>query len=179
MKFTPAGDLIRRLENTVKNKKVVVLFVGNPIRGDDGAPQLLLRTLKGRVMRLRMFNCGTSPQDCIDQVAELQPDAVIFVNAVERSLRPGTVILEQLRSNSLTGSSLIGHKFPLALMASLLTIMGRQRNAIVKTYLVGIQVGSTRGRITAPVREAVKRLLDIFMRVDHMARAFAAGEGAA
>jgi hydrogenase maturation protease len=173
MKPTSQSDLKRRLEKAVKNKKAVVLCVGNPIRGDDGAPRLLLRKSKDSVVRMRMFDCGTSPQDYIDQVAKLHPQVVIFVNAVERSLEPGSIVLEELRSNGSTGSSLIGHKFPLAWVAVLLKVLAQQRNVIMKTYLVGIQAGSTRGRITVPVRQSVNRLLKLFAGIDSSTKAFA------
>ena len=73
MKSRNIVSLEDKLNHLVRGKKTIVLFVGNPIRGDDGAAHLLFRKLKGKVVRLRLLDCGTSPQDCIDEVVELEP----------------------------------------------------------------------------------------------------------
>ena len=165
-------DLEGKLKNIVKGKKILILCVGNPIRGDDGAPQLLFWKLRGNVVRLRLLDCGTSPQDCIDEVVRLEPRAVIFVNSIDRSLEPGTIILDELHSTSSTGSSLIGHKFPLAWVALLLKIVGQQRNLVIETFLIGIQIRSTKGGITVPVRKSVNKLSKVFKELDSITKAF-------
>jgi hydrogenase 3 maturation protease len=163
------AELEGKLGKLVKGKKLVVACVGNPIRGDDGAAQLLFRKLKHQALRLSVMNCGTNPQDYIDEIVRLQPGVMIFVNALDRSLRPGTTVLEELESTSLTGSSLIAHKFPLAWIASLIEMMTDEGNS-THTVLVGIQVGSTRGRITPPVRKSVAILLRVFHKLDAVAK---------
>ena len=157
-----------KLNRLVRGKKTIVLFVGNAIRGDDGAPHLLFRKLEGKVVRLRLLDCGTSPQDCINQVVELEPSIVIFVNAIDWSLKSGSIVLEKLRwtSSAAAGSSLLGHKVPLSWVASLLKIMGRERNLVIETFLIGIQINSTNGIITPPVRKSVNKLLKAFKELD-------------
>jgi hydrogenase maturation protease len=161
----PVG-LEGRLKSIVKGRKLVILCVGNPVRGDDGAPQRLYRKLRGNVVRLRLLDCGTTPQDWIEEVVRLRPHIVIFVDAVDRSLKPGSIILDGLHLGSSTGSSLLGHKVPLAWVASLLKIIGRQRRFVIKTFLIGIQIGSTKGAITVPVRKSVSKLSRLFHELD-------------
>jgi hydrogenase maturation protease len=172
MKPDCVPDMESKLKNIVKGKKLLILCVGNPIRGDDGAPHLLFRKLKGNVARLRLLDCGTSPQDYMDQAVRLKPDIVIFVNSIDRSLEPGSIVLDELHQTSSIGSSLIGHRVPLAWVASLLKIMGEQRNLTIETILIGIQICSAKGRVTVPVRKSVNKLIGIFTELDSVAEAF-------
>jgi hydrogenase maturation protease len=159
-------DLEDRLSTLTKGRRVVVLFVGNPLRGDDGAPQLLHKALLHKVTGLMLLDCGTTPQDCIEKVVGLEPHIAVFVNAVDRALKPGSIILDKPYSMSTADSSLLGHKVPLAWVASLLKIVGQQRNLVIKTLLIGIQISSTKGAMSAPVRKTVKSLSKLFQELD-------------
>jgi hydrogenase maturation protease len=172
MNLTTPIDLEEELFKLVRGKRLVVVFVGNPSRGDDGAPQLLFRALRGKVLRMKLLDCGTGPQDCIEEVAKLEPHIVIFVNAIDRSLRPGAIVLEELHATNSTGSSLVSHKFPLAWVASLLEMMRPRQDLPIRIVLIGIQISSTTGRITTPVRKSAKQLLGVFMKMDLVTESF-------
>jgi hydrogenase maturation protease len=150
----------------VEGRRTVVLCVGNRVRSDDGAAQLLYRKLGGSVNRISLRDCGTAPQDCLDEVAQAEPRVVIFVNAIDRSLKPGAIVLEELQTSSSSGSSLLAHKFPLVWAGALLKIMGRERNVAIQIFLIGIQIGSTTGSMTKHVRDSVDRLAKLFEQLD-------------
>jgi hydrogenase maturation protease len=166
MNSTTSVDSEEKLSGYVRGKRLVILFVGNTSRGDDGAPQLLFRNIRLRLTRIRLLDCGTSPQDCIEEVAEREPDVVIFVNAVDRSLPPGAVVVEELQATRSTDSSLVSHKFPLAWVAMLLKTTCPRQEPPIRTILIGIQIGSTKGRVTAPVRKSMNRLCQVLMKMD-------------
>jgi hydrogenase maturation protease len=162
-------DIERKLRDFIEGKSAVILGVGNPMRGDDGLAQLLFRRLEGKLLRLRMLDCGTSPQDCIDKVVAIQPNMVLFVNAIDRSLEPGTIVLDLLGSTDPTSSSLIGHKVPLSWIALLLKIAGQQQGLSIETILIGVQIASTEGTISPPVLRSVSTLQEILTGIDSVA----------
>jgi hydrogenase maturation protease len=166
--ISPA-ELERRLGGVINGRKTAILCVGNPVRSDDGAAQLLFRKLGGRVVRISLLDCGTTPQDCLEEVVQVEPSVVIFVNAIDHSLRPGAITLEELQTNSSSGSSLLAHKFPLIWTVDLLKIMGHERNLGIETFLVGIQIGSTTGSMTKAVRISVEKLSKLFRHLDSSA----------
>jgi hydrogenase maturation protease len=168
-----SSNLESRLKNIIKGRMVFILGVGNQVRGDDGASHLLLKKLKGRVVKLRLLDCGTSPQDCIDDILAFKPNVIILVNSVDRSLAPGSIVFDDLQWATPSGSSLIGHKVPLPWIASILKVMGQERNLAIETFLIGIQIRSTRGRLSTPVRRSVQMLFEIFARLDSVTEAFA------
>jgi hydrogenase maturation protease len=169
MPSTCSADIERELRGFIEGKTAVLLATGNPQRGDDGLAQLLFRRLDGKLHRLRILDCGTRPQDCVDKVIAMQPSAVIFVNAIDRSIEPGTIVLDVLGSTDSTSSSLIGHKVPLSWIALLLKIAGQQQNLSIETILIGVQIVSTHGAISSPVRRSVRALRKIFTEIDSVA----------
>ena len=166
MNSTKPIDLADKLIDLARGKRLVILFVGNSHRGDDGAAQLLYRSLRSKVTRMKLLDCGTSPQDYVEKVGELEPDIIVFVNAIDRSLTPGTIVLEELHAADSSGSSLMSHKFPLAWVALLLEVTRRRQDLEIRTMLIGIQIKSTKGRITIPVLKSADWLLRIFKKLD-------------
>jgi hydrogenase maturation protease len=166
MNSTKPIDLEDKLIDLVRGKRLVILFVGNSLRGDDGAAQLLYRSLRSKVVRMKLLDCGTNPQDYVEKVGELEPDIVVFVNAINRSLTPGTIVLEELHAANSGGSSLVSHKFPLAWVALLLDGTRRRQDLTIRTMLIGIQIKSTKGRITVSVLKSANRLLTVFKKLD-------------
>jgi hydrogenase maturation protease len=173
LKKQDLSNLESSLKNIIKGRTVLILCVGNQARGDDGASHLLLKKLKGRVVKLRLLDCGTSPQDCIGDALAFKPSVIILVNSLDHSLAPGSIVLDELHWGTPSGSSLIGHKVPLTWIASILKVMGQERNLAIETFLIGIQIRSTRGRLSTPVRRSVQMLFEIFARLDSMTEAFA------
>jgi hydrogenase maturation protease len=164
-----SADIERKLRESIEGKTAVLLGVGNPLRGDDGLAQLLFRRLEGKLHRLKMLDCGTRPQDCVDKVVAIQPNIALFVNAIDRSLEPGTIVLEALGSTDSTSSSLIGHKVPLSWVALLLKIAGQQQSLSIETILIGVQIVSTEGAISPPVLKSVSTLEETFTEIDSVA----------
>jgi hydrogenase maturation protease len=164
-----SADIDRKLREFIEGKTAVLLGIGNPLRGDDGLAQLLFRELEGKLHRLRLLDCGTRPQDCVDKVIAMQPGVAIFVNAIDRSIEPGTIVLDVLGSTDSTSSSLIGNKVPLSWIALLLKIAGQQQNLSIETILIGVQIVSTEGAISPPVLKSVSTLEETFTEIDSVA----------
>lgn len=110
----------KQLEAEIKQAgpdSVVVLGMGNTLRGDDGfGPEVADRlscAIPGRV-----FNAGTVPEDFLGPISRLQPALVIIVDAAAFDGRLGELRLLQV--DQLCGNCLGTHAPSLSLIESFL-----------------------------------------------------------
>jgi hydrogenase 3 maturation protease len=139
--------------------KVLILGVGNPLRGDDGAGPCLIEQLKGRV-NATLLDGEEVPENFLGQIAENQPDIVLIIDAIDFGMTPGAVALleeEQL----LAGTSLSTHHSSLQLFVKCLKSETRS-----KVLVLGIQPGSTEygNEISPKVKETLGLLRHIITR---------------
>ncbi|HVP23551.1 MAG TPA: hypothetical protein VMS77_06530 [Conexivisphaerales archaeon] len=153
---------IRRL---VKGRRTLVMCVGSDW-GDDVAGPLLFRKIKKRVANIRPILCETTPEKFLPEVIEAHPDVILMANAVDRSLGPGEVVLEDLLKQE-TKAFLV-HKFPLAVVAQVIS----QDLKGTKIMLLGVQVRKMKGRPTPALVAGVTALADVIVGLDGEAEAF-------
>ena len=87
--------------------KTVLLGVGNRLKGDDAAGSVVAEKLSRRGHG-RAFDCGGVPENYVGKVAAMNPDHILFVDAVDFGAEPGTVALfggEQLSPQSFSTHS--------------------------------------------------------------------------
>lgn len=68
--------------------KVVVIGIGNTMRGDDGVGSLLAREIQGKV-RFGVFDAGATPENYLGKAAKEKPDTILIIDAVDFSAKPG------------------------------------------------------------------------------------------
>jgi len=113
-------DLKKELEAEVSRvgaDKVVVLGIGNTLRGDDGfGPEVASRL--SRLISGRAFDAGTVPEDFLGPVVNAGPALVIIVDAASFDGSPGELRL--LRVDQLCGNCLGTHAPSLSLIEQFL-----------------------------------------------------------
>lgn len=155
-------DAIGRL---VKDRHVVVLCVGSN-SGDDAAGPILYKLVHSKLKNMKVFLGGTAPENSLSQITACNPDTVIMVNAVDKKLRPGDLVIEDLREHH--ANFPLMHKFPLSLLAQLIALdLGES----VELKLVGLQAKKAYGRASRQVIEAVANLGRALVEYDRWARA--------
>jgi hydrogenase 3 maturation protease len=97
--------------------RVVVVGVGNPIRGDDAAGCLLTARLNN-TPRARVITAEEVPENVLGLIARERPDTVMFVDAVDFSAEPGAVAI--VDRHTLAGYHPTTHRVPLALLMAFL-----------------------------------------------------------
>ena len=65
----------------------LLLGIGNPLRGDDGAGVSVALHLRARGWQA--VDCGTAPENFTGVVRRLRPDLLLLVDAAEMGLPPG------------------------------------------------------------------------------------------
>jgi len=146
------GDKIKR------SKKVVVLGIGNELRGDDAAGILFVKTLSKTSKRYKCYNCGTAPENFIGLIEKEKPNILLLVDAADFEGTPGSALITDPKSAVGIVST---HSVPLSIMTEILEKSG------IECILIGIKPKSTQfgEKMSAEVRNKVKEIVDVLSTV--------------
>lgn len=113
--------------------KKLIITVGNELMGDDAAGPLLARLIEENPLDdWKLIDGGTTPENYLYYVRQLQPDLVLIVDAAEMGLEPGSIRL--INPNSITDQLFLNtHTLPLGYL--ILTL----KEFVPEVYLLGIQ----------------------------------------
>lgn len=149
--------------------RVAVIGVGNPLWGDDGAGPELLRRLRSEWEvqerqpdshgKFFFIDAGDSPEDCLIRVADLSPDVILVMDAMDLHAEPGSVAL--LQSEALPEAVCCStHRLPLKTLLRLWEAGGS------KTLVLGIQPKDRvfRQGLSAEVEMSIDSLARFFTR---------------
>ncbi|MFH1784604.1 MAG: hydrogenase 3 maturation endopeptidase HyCI [bacterium] len=68
--------------------KVIIVGIGNILRGDDGFGPALVNTLQGNVKAI-CIDAGAAPENYVGKIAKENPDVVLLADIVHLDLEPG------------------------------------------------------------------------------------------
>ncbi len=111
--------------------KVVIVGVGNILRGDDGLGPMLVERLKDKVRAL-CINAGSTLENYLGKIIKAQPDTVLLIDAVHLGLEPGAY--EMVEAAEIEQTGLSTHDISPRLLLDLLGMRIRG-----KIFLLGIQ----------------------------------------
>ncbi len=143
--------------------KIVLLGVGNRIRGDDAAGPELIEILKKRPpdvgKEIFLFDGEEVPENYLIPITNLKPNLVIIVDAVDFGSRPGAVKLFPIRQ--IPQGSFSTHRLSLRFLGSYL-----EKETRAKIYLLGIQPKSIRlgEKLSLEVKKTLSGLADFFQK---------------
>ena len=159
-----ANSLLLELKKRLRGK-VVIVGIGNTLRGDDGAGPELIKQLKNSKLstlssKLSLIDVGEVPENYLGKIAEHKPDTIILVDAVDFGSPPGSVrIIEQ---DTLKGESFSTHNASIKLTMKYLRTKTKSL-----VFLLGIQpmknlqIGSG---LSEPVKQAIRRIEEFLIR---------------
>jgi hydrogenase 3 maturation protease len=104
---------------------VVILGVGNELRGDDGVGVYIANKLK----RKNVINAGVAPENFIGKIKKMKPERIVIFDALDFGGRSGEVRVTDARKAE--GLKISTHSLPLSFFCELF-----EKTEI---YLVGIQ----------------------------------------
>jgi len=132
--------------------KVVVVGVGNPLRGDDAAGCLVARRLHG-IPGVRVIEAEEVPESFVGDIVAAVPDAVALVDAVDLGREPGAVAV--LEKEQVAAYAPTTHRMPLSLV---MEVAHRRTGADV--FLIAVQPSRVAfGAAVSPeVSESVERV---------------------
>jgi hydrogenase 3 maturation protease len=143
--------MLESLENRILGKKLVILGVGNTMRGDDGIGPILVERLQGKV-EADLIDAGEVPENFIGPIEAGQPDTIIIIDAADMGTKAGEVAI--LEIDQIAEIGLTTHNASLALIARLL-----QSSTQADIFVLGIQPEDI--SFGTPMSERVIRTLDL------------------
>ncbi len=120
------AELAQRLKG-----KLVLIGVGNPLWGDDGAGPALIHRLEGKLPAL-LVDGGEVPEHYWGTIVAYRPRTIVVIDAIDWGDAPGSVaILDRVQEK---GFPLSTHRISLNLFLDLL-----RRETGADVFILGIQ----------------------------------------
>jgi len=100
-------------------KRLAVLGIGNPLRGDDALGLEVLNQLKGKVPEnVKLFECEMAPENFLGEIELFSPTHVLMIDAAQLGAEPGSTRL--LAPERMAGTAVSTHALPLSILAEIL-----------------------------------------------------------
>jgi len=146
--------MLESLSNRLTGK-VMILGVGNTLRGDDGAGPYLIEQLKGQV-DATLLDCEEVPENFLGKIAENQPESILIIDTIDLGMSPGTVAL--LEEDKLEDASWSTHHASLQLFVNCV-----KADTGGNVLILGIQPKST--EFGSEISDEVKETLGLLQRI--------------
>ncbi|MEM1514560.1 MAG: hydrogenase maturation peptidase HycI [Thermoproteota archaeon] len=146
------------IENELKSwlsgyQKLIILGVGNPLRGDDSLGLAILKRIRRKVPEnTKIIYGGIAPENFISKMKMFKPSHVLIIDAALFGGEPGEARL--ILSEQIPDITVSTHAIPLNLLAWLI-----QKETNAKIALLGIEpknLGLGEG-VSREVREAIEK----------------------
>lgn len=144
------------------SKRLVILGVGNPLRGDDGVGVKILESLKVESQRVKVINCLQVPENYLGEVIDFKPDKVLFIDGIDAGLPAGELIFTESLDDRRINLILSTHGIPLNVSASYI-----RASVGASAALLGVQVSSIGfgEGLTREVEDAAKSISAILSKL--------------
>jgi hydrogenase 3 maturation protease len=143
-------------------EKLLLVGIGNRLRGDDAAGLTVISRLKSKkVKNAILMDCGTVPENFTGEMKKLKPTHIIFFDAVEMGKDPGAYAV--INEDEMCAGSISTHRQSLRILFRIL----REGIPGVRIMLIGVQPKSLEfgKRLTRPVDRGVNSLVDAMAKV--------------
>ena len=139
--------------------KIIFLCIGNDMRGDDAIGPLIARNLAKLFKNqpeLLVINAETVPENYTGVIRKEKPSHIIFIDAVEMEMDPGSIKL--VKYDEIAEYNISTHAMPLSFMIKYL-----ESFTDAKLLLIGIQPKNM--EMSNPVSEEVKTGVEELTRI--------------
>jgi hydrogenase 3 maturation protease len=146
--------MLELLKSRLKGK-VLILGVGNPLRGDDGAGPHLIEQLNGKI-DADLLDCGEVPENFLGKIAQLHPNTILIIETVHFGAPPGAVAI--IEADDFDRISYSTHHASLRLSMNYLKI-----EIGAEVFVLGIQPKKT--EFSMEISDEVKETLAILKNI--------------
>jgi hydrogenase 3 maturation protease len=153
------NEFEKQLAGFFENKKVVVMGVGQPLRGDDALGVKFAERL-GNCENIKSIVCEELPENFTGTVREENPDVVLFVDAIDFGANPGDLAI--FESHMLTEDRFSSHRPSLKLV---MDFIKHDINAEVR--LLGIQPQSLQysASLSCEIDDTLNHIVKLFKKL--------------
>ena len=151
--------MIDELEKIIEGKRVLLLGVGNRLRGDDGLGSYLIKRLQNKI-NIPLIDASDVPENFIGPIEESGADLILIVDAADIGANPGDIALVDV--DKLKSFGISTHTANLSLLFKVIP-QDRRPEAL----LVAVQPASTEtGRgLSEAVRNSLDGLEHLFLQL--------------
>ena len=141
-----------------RSRSVVVLGVGNRLRGDDAVGCVLCDELGAGSQDLHVIDCADTPENFVEPVAKLRPRRILVIDCCDFGVEAGEFrLFSRQELEELSYGLLSTHTLPLSLTVELLSV---ETGAAIE--LLGIQPEQIEfgNDLSNPVRRALPAVVE-------------------
>lgn len=157
----PALSNLRRIVQKYSQDKIMILGLGNILKGDDGFGPILMGRLKNRIKAV-CLDAATVPENYLGLITKEKPDLILLVDAINTSDNQlGEITL--YNSKKISGlNSISTHNANLKLFLDLLS-----QDCSAKIYLIGINPATLKfeAALSAPAQQAIDELEKLLLEI--------------
>ncbi|MEO0072724.1 MAG: hydrogenase 3 maturation endopeptidase HyCI [candidate division WOR-3 bacterium] len=116
---------------------VIILGIGNRLRGDDGVGSIIAEELKKYEREnFIVYDCETTPENYIEKVISGNPRWIIFIDACNFNAPAGTFkIFEETEISQITSKVISTHTLPITVLIALI----KRSLPKARISLIGVQ----------------------------------------
>jgi hydrogenase 3 maturation protease len=140
--------------------RIVIMGVGNPLKGDDAAgllcAEMLLKGVPARERRgVKVLRAYDVPENYTGIIRKFRPTRVIIIDAALAGLKPGDIFI--LEKTKIAIEEISSHKIPLMVLIYYL-----EQTVDCKVTVLGIQAHdlSFGAPVTPVIKSSVKKVYD-------------------
>jgi hydrogenase 3 maturation protease len=146
--------------------RVLVLGIGNRMRGDDAIGSIVAEQL-ARQGKVPALDCGEMPDNYVGRVWEFGPDELIIVDACNFGGEPGEIrVFDERALEQIMDVPLSTHQVPLPMLIGLIRVKSGIARRVRLVGIQPVQVEYFQEGMSEPVRAALPRVL---ARVEELA----------
>ena len=138
------------------NGNVLLIGVGNSLRGDDSAGSIFITRCSIKKIKCGLIDAGMSPENFLNKILSSSFNTIIVVDSVEMNESAGTVKI--FSPEEISSGSISTHNSSLKIFFEYI----KSQKPEIKLYLIGIQPKSLKfgERISREVDESIDMLVE-------------------
>ncbi|MBI4651778.1 hydrogenase 3 maturation endopeptidase HyCI [Candidatus Desantisbacteria bacterium] len=147
-----------QLSSIFKNKKILIVGVGNVLRADDGVGPYIISCFKEKKVGFDLLDTGTTPENFTEDIIKLKPEIIIIIDAAYMNKKPGEICF--FNGDSIPETSISTHNI------SMRVISGLWKNLTnAEINFIGIEPENTNWEedISQIVKKSADKLISLFL----------------
>jgi len=149
--------MFAELRSLLSNKSVLLLGVGNRLRGDDAIGPLLIDHLQGKI-NFPMMDVGDVPENYLGPIEESGAEVILVIDAVDMGAKAGETAVFDIQQ--IQGKSMSTHTANLGLLFKAIRPESRPQVLVLGIQPEGMELGQ---ELSKPVSKTLKVLTEIFI----------------
>lgn len=143
---------------------VIILGIGNRLRGDDGIGSIIAQELKKyECENFIVYDCETTPENYVEKVISRNPQWVIFIDACNFNAPAGTFkIFEETEIAQITSRLISTHTLPITVLVALI----KRSLPNTRISLIGVQPKRLNfcDTLSSELNETKAKIIDFILR---------------